>query len=53
MKEKGYENEDDLEIVFASSFNMISGFYTKGKNIRVTAQVRPGLIYKMAGDNDE
>ena len=46
MKEKGYENEDDLEIVFASSFNMISGFYTKGKNIRVTAQVRPGLIYK-------
>lgn len=53
MTEKGHTNKDDLEIIFESSFNMVDGFYTKGKNIRITAQVKPGLIYKMIGDNNE
>lgn len=46
--------KDDYEIVEQSSFNMVSDFYTKGKNIRVKAQVKPGLIYKLEGDlNDK
>ena len=35
----------ELEVVEAMSFNMVRGFYTTGKNIRVTAQVKPGLIH--------
>ncbi|MCJ8499862.1 hydantoinase/oxoprolinase family protein [Desulfatitalea alkaliphila] len=34
----------ELEIVDAYQFNMIRGFTTIGKNIRVRAQVKPGLI---------
>ena len=33
-----------LEIVEASSFNMVRGFSTTGRNIRIQAQVKPGLI---------
>lgn len=32
------------EIIEESEFNMIDGFHTSGKNIRVRAQVKPGLI---------
>lgn len=53
MIEKGHANKDDLEIIFESSFNMVDGFYTQGKNIRITAQVKPGLIYQIVGDNNE
>ena len=35
----------ELEVIEAMSFNMVRGFYTTGKNIRVMAQVKPGLIY--------
>jgi len=37
---------DDLEteVIEDSQFNMVRGFYTAGKNIRVKVQVRPGLI---------
>ena len=35
----------ELEVVDAMSFNMVRGFYTTGKNIRVMAQVKPGLIH--------
>lgn len=35
----------ELEITEAMSFNMVRGFYTTGKNIRVMAQVKPGLIH--------
>lgn len=35
----------ELEVVEAMSFNMVRGFYTTGRNIRVTAQVKPGLIH--------
>ena len=33
------------EIVEEAQFNMVRGFYTVGKNIRVRAQVKPGLIH--------
>lgn len=33
------------EILEESQFNMIRGFHTIGKNIRVRAQVKPGLIH--------
>jgi N-methylhydantoinase A/oxoprolinase/acetone carboxylase beta subunit len=32
------------EIIEASEFNMVRGFHTMGKNIRVRAQIKPGLI---------
>jgi N-methylhydantoinase A len=35
----------ELEVIEAMSFNMVRGFYTTGKNIRIMAQVKPGLIY--------
>jgi N-methylhydantoinase A/oxoprolinase/acetone carboxylase beta subunit len=37
---------DDItpEITEAQSFNMVRGFYTSGKNIRVVAQIKPGII---------
>jgi N-methylhydantoinase A len=34
----------DLEVTEAYQFNMIRGFHTIGKNIRVRAQIKPGLI---------
>ncbi|MBF0452524.1 MAG: hydantoinase/oxoprolinase family protein [Candidatus Magnetomorum sp.] len=49
LKEKaikrGAESEDlETEILENIQFNMIRGFYTTGKNIRVKVQVKPGLI---------
>jgi N-methylhydantoinase A/oxoprolinase/acetone carboxylase beta subunit len=38
--------EIEPEITEESSFNMVRGFYTSGKNIRIKAQVKPGLIKK-------
>ncbi|MCB2148426.1 MAG: hydantoinase/oxoprolinase family protein [Deltaproteobacteria bacterium] len=35
----------ELEVIEAMSFNMVRGFTTTGRNIRVTAQVKPGLIH--------
>lgn len=45
----------ETEIVEASEFNMIRGFHTIGKNIRVLAQVKPGLIegYDITQNNHE
>jgi len=34
----------DTEVIEAYQFNMIRGFQTVGKNIRVRVQVKPGLI---------
>jgi hypothetical protein len=34
----------DMEVTDAYQFNMIRGFHTIGKNIRVRAQIKPGLI---------
>jgi N-methylhydantoinase A/oxoprolinase/acetone carboxylase beta subunit len=43
----GAKKEDiELKITEESIFNMVQGFYTKGKNIRIKAQIVPGLIEK-------
>jgi N-methylhydantoinase A/oxoprolinase/acetone carboxylase beta subunit len=34
----------DMEVLEAQSFNMVRGFQTTGKNIRIRTQVKPGLI---------
>jgi N-methylhydantoinase A len=34
-----------MEVVDALQFNMVRGFYTTGKNIRIKVQVKPGLIH--------
>lgn len=34
----------EMEIIEESQFNMIRGFHAEGKNIRVRAQVKPGLL---------
>jgi N-methylhydantoinase A/oxoprolinase/acetone carboxylase beta subunit len=34
----------ETEIIEAQQFNMVRGFYTTGKNMRVRVQVKPGLI---------
>ena len=43
-------DEIEAEIVEESSFNMVKGFYTTGKNIRIKAQVKPGLIHELRSD---
>lgn len=44
-KEMGARNEDmEMEIVEDQEFNMVRGYSTSGKNIRVKAQIKPGLI---------
>ncbi len=34
----------EMEVIESYQFNMIRGFHTIGKNIRVRAQIKPGLI---------
>lgn len=42
----GAESDDlKLEVVESHQFNMVRGFYTAGRNIRVKVQVKPGLIH--------
>lgn len=38
------EDQIEAEIVEASSFNMVSSWYEVDKNIRVKAQIKPGLL---------
>ncbi|MGE4556415.1 MAG: hydantoinase/oxoprolinase family protein [Desulfovibrionaceae bacterium] len=38
---------DDVEITESSSFNMVSGYGTVGRNIRVKAQVKPGVLERI------
>ena len=35
----------EMEAIEALQFNMVRGFNTTGKNIRVKVQVKPGLIH--------
>ncbi len=45
LQEGAYLNESvEVEIVEEQQFNMVRGFYTTGKNIRVKVQIKPGLI---------
>ena len=39
----------ETEIIEESSFNMVRGFSTDGHNIRIEAQIKPGLIDKIGG----
>ncbi|HSH36388.1 hydantoinase/oxoprolinase family protein, partial [Schnuerera sp.] len=43
----------EAEIVEESSFNMVKGFYTTGKNIRIKAQVKPGLFHELRSDMND
>ena len=42
------EDVDNVQITRASSFNMVSGDATVGKNIRVRCQIRPGVTRRLA-----
>lgn len=37
-------DESSVEITDSSEFNMVSGFYSAGKDIRVKCQLKPGVI---------
>ncbi len=39
-----FVDEAEVDIVEESSFNMVRGFSGAGKNIRIKAQIKPGLI---------
>jgi N-methylhydantoinase A/oxoprolinase/acetone carboxylase beta subunit len=39
----------EMEVVESQQFNMVRGFHTTGKNIRVRVQVKPGLIHGYDG----
>lgn len=45
------ENEIEAEITEENSFNMVRGFSTSGKNIRIKAQIKPGHILKLRSGN--
>ncbi len=38
------EEEIEIEVVEVQEFNMVREYYTKGKNIRVKVQIKPGSI---------
>ena len=38
------DSDIEMEIVEDQEFNMVRGYYATGKNIRLKAQVKPGLI---------
>jgi hypothetical protein len=40
----GDEDDLEMELLEDQEFNMVQGFYPVGRNIRVRAQVKPGLI---------
>ncbi len=44
VKAGARETELDPEVIEDIQFNMVRGFYTSGRNIRVKVQTRPGLI---------
>jgi hypothetical protein len=49
LREKAFrlgaeEKELEMEVIEDQQFNMVRGFYTTGRNIRVRVQIKPGLI---------
>ena len=44
---------NEMDIILKQEFNMVDGFYTKGKIIKVIAQLKPGIIYKVGDFNEE
>ena len=47
------EDTIETEIVEENSFNMVRGFYTSGKNMRIKAQIKPGLIQELRGETND
>ncbi|MBT8356392.1 MAG: hydantoinase/oxoprolinase family protein [Deltaproteobacteria bacterium] len=45
IKRGANSNHIEMEVLETMQFNMVRGFSTTGKNIRVKVQVKPGLIY--------
>jgi hypothetical protein len=43
-----YLEPDKAQVTEASTFNMVKGYDTVGRNIRVKSQVRPGVVRTMA-----
>ncbi|HOD16303.1 MAG TPA: hydantoinase/oxoprolinase family protein [Spirochaetota bacterium] len=41
-------SEADTEIIESSSFNMIDGYYSAGKDIRVKCQIKPGVLKRLS-----
>lgn len=51
---EGAETQDlETELIEELQFNMVRGFYTTGRNIRVKVQVKPGLIHRYRGAGDK
>ena len=44
----GRGGEADVEVTESSSFNMVQGFTTTGRNMRVKCQVKPGVMLKVS-----
>ncbi len=44
----GVPADADTEIIESSSFNMIDGYYSSGKDIRVKCQVKPGAFKRLS-----
>ena len=44
IKQGASKGEVEMEVLEDLQFNMVRGFYTTGRNIRVKVQVKPGLI---------
>ncbi|MDM8518301.1 hydantoinase/oxoprolinase family protein, partial [Desulfobacterales bacterium HSG16] len=40
------DSDPETEVIESQQFNMVRGFYTTGRNIRVKVQVKPGLIHE-------
>ncbi|MBP8645582.1 MAG: hydantoinase/oxoprolinase family protein [Syntrophobacteraceae bacterium] len=48
LQEGAAETDPEMELVEELQFNMVRDFYTTGRNIRIKAQVKPGLIPEYA-----
>lgn len=46
--QKGIEDISKIEVTEANSFNMVRGFSTDGKNIRLKVQIKPGLSEQLS-----
>ncbi|MFP3870006.1 MAG: hydantoinase/oxoprolinase family protein [Syntrophobacteria bacterium] len=44
LKMGAEESDLPMELLEEQQFNMVRGFYTVGRNIRIRAQIKPGLI---------
>lgn len=45
LKRGADENSLEMEVTESLQFNMVKGFNTSGRNIRVKSQIKPGLVH--------